>query len=179
MGRVAESREALSSLRDAAEQYRVTRNRARSEALIAAERKIEAQRQELQRRIVETINAKHAISAISDATGLGRSTIYKWRDEYLDLFGDVVPDTSLWKITVPDDTSEFEYVAVHPDLGAFNAVFELDGSLTVWRADGTYRPISREKDDTRDGGDWTNEMETMYPQLMELRATNLENGDQG
>ncbi len=125
----------------AATRWRMERNLARSAALLEAERKIETVRTELQRRIYAEIMSGRSIADISRETGLGRSTIYKWRDEHekvAQFFEEPEAPTG-WKIT---HAMSGEFLAEHPSEGAIMcAMGDGDDGPILWAADGRYRPV--------------------------------------
>lgn len=170
MGRRAESREALSHLAIEATRYREARNTARSEALIRAERQVEVLKLEFQRQIFLAVKSGHAISAIADAASVGRSTIYKWMEEYALVAPteiDEVVENNPWSVGYFRDG---QWRIAHPVLGTYLAQFEqADDSLTIWREAGVYKPISREHDDISEDGPWDNEYELVYTSLVDDR----------
>ena len=148
----------MTSLAEAAETWRTQRNIARSEALLEAERSIEKYRADLQGRVVGAIRAGRKISDISRETGLGRSTIYKWRDQHAEATSGASEVESEWAV---GHFMSGEFRVTHPVLGSFMASADPDEGPLVWSSEGIYAPIS-----PGDAG-WTKEHESLLPHLIE------------
>lgn len=125
----------------AAARWRMERSLARSAALIEAERKIEAHRTELQRRIHASILAGASITEIARETGLGRSTIYKWRDEYDPIAETLSEAPSEWAVT---HVMSGEFLITHPGKPDLMGTIDEDGMAFAWNPEGHYRPIYQE-----------------------------------
>lgn len=80
----------MGELRDMVARYMGSSREIRAKHAAAAEREIDALRHEVQRKMV-TDFAGSGPSEIANSTGLSRSTVVRWRDEFLEKFGGIMP----------------------------------------------------------------------------------------
>lgn len=119
----------------------------------------------------EVLNSGASPTLAADICGVSRATMHNYAKRYEESLGarqiEVVAEAERQPWTIDYARGE-EWILNHPDLGEYRGLFEPDGSLTVWKANGVYKPTSREHQELRDGGEWTDEHELMYAPLREL-----------
>lgn len=123
----------------------------------------------------ELINDQASPTILADITGVSRATLYSYAARYEEHMGgrDLIPKVEAQRQPWEIEADGEEFVVTHPDLGAWRAVFEEDGSLTIWEDGKVYRPINREHPDRSDG-EWTAEMELLYLPLVAFASRDPE-----